>query len=536
MKDADGSKCAFILFGIFMLAPYSVFAATPEEIFAKDSLSVVVVDVFGAQGKSIGLGSGVVIDVGQVITNCHVVQKGSSLQVRQSGKTFKATLKYADPDRDLCQLSVPALLAPAVSISTAKKLRVGQRVYAIGAPKGLELTLSEGLVSSLRQLEGSQYIQTSAAISPGSSGGGLFDDHGRLIGITTFQLAEGQNLNFALPADWIEQLPRRAQSALTSIKGELDWVNRAAALAQKKDWARLLELSRKWVEKAPDSVIAWDSMGHAKINLQQYGDAIIACQNALKIQSENSFAWNNIGLAYHGLSQIDNAIKAYKEALRIQPEEAEVWYNLGTAYFYLRQYEKAIQATKEALRIQPEFAKAWGNLGSAYRQLKQYEQAIQHHREAIRIDPEYFIAWSNLGVAYADLKQYDQAIQSYRAALRIQPKFAEAWHSMGTAYAGLAQYDQAILAFREAIRIQPKHAIAWINLGVVYYDTQQYDQSIHSVLEALRITPENTVALGNLGRAYYAQGRLDKAREVYKKLRALDPAEAESFISALNLY
>lgn len=536
MKTEDGSKWAFVIFGIFMLAPYSVFAATPEEIFAKASLSVVVVDIFGAQGKSIGLGSGVVIDAGQVITNCHVAQEGRSLQVRQSGKTFKATLKYADPDRDLCQLSVPTLLAPAVSMSSAKKLRVGQRVYAIGAPKGLELTLSEGLVSSLRQLEGSQYIQTSAAISPGSSGGGLFDDQGRLIGITTFQLAEGQNLNFALPVDWIEQLPKQAQSALTSIRGELDWVNRATALAQKKDWARLLELSRKWVERAPDSVIAWDSMGHAQINLQQYSDAIIACRNALKIQSEDYFAWNNLGLAYHGLGQLDQANKAYKAALRIQPEDAVVWYNLGATYYALQQYEKAIQATKEALRIQPEFAKAWGNLGSAYGQLKQYEQAIQHHREAIRIDPEYFIAWSNLGIAYTDLKQYDQAIQSHRAALRIQPKFAEAWHSMGVAYAGLAQYDQAIFAFREAIRIQPRHAMAWINLGSVYYDTRQYDRAIHSVLEALRITPENTVAWGNLGRAYYAQGRLDKAQGVYKKLRVLDPAEAEKFASTLNLH
>jgi len=91
------------------------------------------------------------------------------------------------------------LRAPPVVLGTAKKLKVGQRVYAIGAPEDLELTLSEGLISSLRPHEGSEYIQTSAAISLGSSGGGLFDDQGQLIGITTFYHAEGQNLNFALP-------------------------------------------------------------------------------------------------------------------------------------------------------------------------------------------------------------------------------------------------------------------------------------------------------------------------------------------------
>ncbi len=209
LRFASGFLTGLLLFTLTASA-----ASTPEQIFVQASPSVVVIDIFDAQGKSIGQGSGVVIDTGQVITNCHVAQKGKSLQVRQSGKTFKATLQFADPDRDLCQLSVPNLQATPITLGTAKKLTVGQRVYAIGAPKGLGLTLSEGLVSSLRPYEGSQYIQTSAAISPGSSGGGLFDNQGRLIGITTFYLEEGQNLNFALPVDWISELPQRAQAAI----------------------------------------------------------------------------------------------------------------------------------------------------------------------------------------------------------------------------------------------------------------------------------------------------------------------------------
>lgn len=236
---------------IIMLIAAPANANTPEQIFMQGSPSVVVVDIFDAKGKSIGLGSGVVIGSGQVITNCHVAQKGKSLQVRQSGKTFKASLQYADPDRDLCQLSVPDLQATPVTLGTAKKLMVGQRVYAIGAPAGLELTLSEGLISSLHKYEGSQYIQTSAAISPGSSGGGLFDDQGRLIGITTFYLAAGQNLNFALPVDWISELPKRAQMSPTiAKKGGLDWINRATALGQKNDWRGMLKLTQQCGSKA----------------------------------------------------------------------------------------------------------------------------------------------------------------------------------------------------------------------------------------------------------------------------------------------
>ena len=109
-------------FLIFMLMASPARANTPEQIFVQVSPSVVVVDILDAKGKSIGQGSGAVIGAGQVITNCHVAQKGKSLQVRQSGKTFKATLQYADPDRDLCQLSAPDLQAPSVALGTAKKL------------------------------------------------------------------------------------------------------------------------------------------------------------------------------------------------------------------------------------------------------------------------------------------------------------------------------------------------------------------------------------------------------------------------------
>src|SRR5262249_49670558 len=97
---------------------------------------------------------------------------------------------------------------PLHGIAATDDLQVGQRVYAIGAPQELELTLSDGLISGLRQTEGGsiQLIQTSAPISPGSSGGGLFDQDGRLVGITTFFVEEGQNLNFALPAAWVLEL------------------------------------------------------------------------------------------------------------------------------------------------------------------------------------------------------------------------------------------------------------------------------------------------------------------------------------------
>jgi tetratricopeptide (TPR) repeat protein len=374
-------------FALVLLSPLAA-ANTPEQIFVQVSPSVVVVDIFDTKGKSIGLGSGAVIGAGQVITNCHVAQKGKSLQVRQSGKTFKATLQYADPDRDLCQLSVPDLQAPPVTLGTAKKLRVGQRVYAIGAPQGLELTLSEGLISSLRPYEGSQYIQTSAAISPGSSGGGLFDDQGRLVGITTFYLAEGQSLNFALPVDWINELPKRAQAApVVAKKGGLDWLNRIVALEEKKDWQGMLKLSQQWAKSEPENAVAWFILGVAYSHLKQYDQAIQAYREALRIQPEYADAWNNLGAAYDDLKQYDQAIQAYREALRIQPEDADAWYNLGIPYRKLEQYDQAIQAYREALRIQPENADSWYILGVTYYAQGQRDKVREIYQTLRNLDP-----------------------------------------------------------------------------------------------------------------------------------------------------
>ncbi len=449
---------------ILALLSSTAVAKTPEQIFVQVSPSVVVVDIFDAKGKSIGLGSGAVIGAGQVITNCHVAKMGKHLQVRRSGKTFKATLQYADPDRDLCQLSVPDLQATPVTLGTAKKLRVGQRVYAIGAPEGLELTLSEGLISSLRPYEGSQYIQTSAAISPGSSGGGLFDDQGRLIGITSFQIIEGQNLNFALPVDWIAELPKRAQAASEAAKnGGLDWINRTAALVQKEEWPDLLALSQQWTKIDPESANAWFDIGVAYDGLKQYDQAILADREALRINPELADAWNNLGYAYNKLKQYDQAILAYQEALRINPELANTWNNLGDTYHDLKQYDQVIKSLRESLRIKPEDVGVWNNLGSSYEDLNQDDQAILALREALRIKPDYEDAWNNLGVAYAHLKKHDQAILAYREALRIKPDYADCWYNLGITYYRQGQRDKVLEIYQTLRKIDPAMAEKYFN-------------------------------------------------------------------------
>jgi serine protease Do len=189
--------------------PKAPLTLSAQEIFKRVAPSVMVVESLDASGKVAALGSGVVIAPDTVITNRHVIEDGVTYRVEHQGKSRPAKLIQTDPDHDLAELFVEGLAAPAVSMRDSSTLSVGEKVYAIGAPEGLELTISEGLISGLRDIDRARVIQTSAAISPGSSGGGLFDSQGRLVGITTFYLKEGQNLNFALPAEWISSLAKR---------------------------------------------------------------------------------------------------------------------------------------------------------------------------------------------------------------------------------------------------------------------------------------------------------------------------------------
>jgi S1-C subfamily serine protease len=207
-------------------------AATPEQIFARSARSVVVVEVLDEKGVPAAQGSRVVTGPGLVITPCHVAQASRHLRVWHADTPFAAQLGYADLERDLCQVYTPQMPAPPVARGSVKNLAVGQPVYIISAPQGLSLTFTAGIISALRPVLGSVLIQTDAAVSPGSSGGGLFNRAGRLIGMLCFQLQEGQQLNFALPVDWIMHVTMRPIRYTAPPSGVMlpDWVQRSTTL------------------------------------------------------------------------------------------------------------------------------------------------------------------------------------------------------------------------------------------------------------------------------------------------------------------
>lgn len=174
------------------------------DLYRRVSPSVVSIVVSGRDGKPQKAGSGVVIDTaGHVLTNYHVVEGGSFFDVRvasQGGRfrSFVARPAACAPDQDLAEIELAAPTGLRSAKTASGQPEVGSRVYAVGSPLQLEGTLTEGVVSQVRDLDEQKLIQTTAAISPGSSGGGLFNSRAELVGITTMSLSGGQNLNFAI--------------------------------------------------------------------------------------------------------------------------------------------------------------------------------------------------------------------------------------------------------------------------------------------------------------------------------------------------
>jgi tetratricopeptide (TPR) repeat protein len=331
-----------------------------QEIFKRVSPSVMVVESLDAEGSAITFGSGVVIAPGRVITNRHVIEGGASFRVGHGAEKWPAKLVGVAPDHDLAEFSVAGLAAPAVTVRDSSSLAVGERVYAIGAPEGLELTISEGLISGLRDFDKGRVIQTSAAISPGSSGGGLFDPEGRLVGITTFYLKEGQSLNFAVPAEWTLAVDRHPPIA--------------APTASESDPA--------------SQALMWFEAGAQAFDAAKYDVAAADFGQAVRLKPHDEGAWFGLGGAYYALGQYDKALTAEKEATRVGPENEWPWYGLGAAYERLGEYERAVNAYREAIRLGPENKWAWYGLGIAYHGLGKRSEVNEIYEKLKALDPE----------------------------------------------------------------------------------------------------------------------------------------------------
>lgn len=453
-----------MIVALFFLAtiPVKIHALTPDQVFDKVKDAIVVVKTFDSKGMLKIQGSGVIISPGRIATNCQVVKGGASYKVCRGKQIVPAAMYAEDQNRDICILNARGITGKPAQFGKAAELRTGIHVYAVGAPEGLELSLSDGIIELLRGGP-TPIIKTTVGLSPGSSGSGLFDGEGRLVGLTILYSEGGQNISFAMPVEWIGQI-RPGRKTVAGSRSRIEWLKHAIVLEKFKDWEDLLDWCLKWTKSEP-------------------------------LNAEASYY---IGIAAGNLKRCDDAIEAFRQALHINPKHAEAWNSLGDTYLKLNRYYDAIESFRRALRIDPKYADPWNNLGVAYTELKRLEDAIEVFRQALRINPEYADAWYNLGISYSELKQYNDAIEAFSRTLRINPKDAEAWYNIGVAYSELLLHENAVEAFRKVLRINPKYAKAWYNIGSAYALSGNRAAAMNAVRELRRIDPDRADRLFNM--------------------------------------
>lgn len=383
-------KILLITFCILAL-PFGTEAAEPDK--QKLLASVVVL-------KSDGLRSGVVIAPQTVVSTCAIEYQPVVPAVIKNGVSYPAALQYVDPHRGLCQYSVADLPANAAEKGSARKLKVKNKVWVIGARDDGKVAIAAGVITALRPFEESNYIQLSVPITPSLSGAGVFNRAGELVGITQFYLPEA-DLNFALPVEWLAEMPRRAMGYRKYVftdgpASRLKWMNKAILLEKKSDWRGLEKHAKRWTKQ----------------------------------DAKDRWGWLSLASAYVNQAQYQQAINAYVTALRLSPNYGVAWNNLGTAYQHIGAYRKAIMAHEVATRLEPQSASAWFNLGTALQHEKLHPQAIHAYREAGALEPNRAAIWYNLGISYAELKQLSAATLAYQQALTLQPEHTKAQHNL----------------------------------------------------------------------------------------------------------
>ncbi len=395
------------------------------DLFKKVSPSVFVVQAFDESGKTLMLGSAVALGRDFLVTNCHVVQAGSSLKVSRGKEEWTARLIQAAPNHDLCGLRPNDLILQPVEVRTSSKLATGEHVYAVGSPEGLELTFSEGVISALRDTEGVHMIQTSAPISPGSSGGGLFDTQGNLVGITTFYLKEGQSLNFALPGEWISGiLPTAGKSVNRPRDSQLE--------------------SRAWLE------IGLEAAKNENYDLT--GPSFRKCAN-LK-DSEAPRALLELGRLAElaaGLNSPSPAFEAWVQKYEISPRQAKAL---------------AITDFQQALALKPDYAEAWLELGKTQFGNEEFSQAIASFKEATRLAPNDWYGWALLGLSYTRQGAYTPAIEAFQQGEKVTPnaKKPRMLNLEGEAYAKKGDRAQILRIYQQLKGIDPHEAEFFIKL------------------------------------------------------------------------
>ena len=441
---------SFFLIALFLSLVPAVQAQSSDdlpELVRRIKPSAVAIQTFDSKGEPLSRGSGFFIDGDRVVTNRHVIESAVRAEIHSSaGATYPVKGVLAvDDEGDLALLKVdtpPGTARPLTLERTSPQ--EGESVVVIGNPFGLEGSVTNGIVSAVRDIPTyGRIIQITAPISPGSSGSPVVNMRGQVLGVATLQISGGQSVNFAIPAERISQLQTGALISLSDL----------VTTASRNKRAKAVQYFRE---------------GLSFLSKDDCDKALPYFEKAVESDSLYAEAWAQAGFCNEKLGRHNEAIEASKKAVALRPS-AESFFNIGLANFYLKQYKDSADAYRQAIKLDPfNAADSYYALGLTYRDWAKPDDEIQAYKQAIKLKPDYTSAYERLGTRYLRSKKYAEAVEVFKQLAILKPGNASAPNNMGEAYMELGKFNDAMEAFKQAIRLKPDSGRAYYNLGKCY--------------------------------------------------------------------
>ncbi|MCK5417584.1 MAG: serine protease, partial [Desulfobacterales bacterium] len=411
--------------------------------------SVATVVAYDVDSNVANIGTGFFVNNnGHLITNYHVLVGKFGAEIKTAdGSTYPIKSVIAENQAtDLIKVLVDIPPEKVQWIEVSEEMPpVAQRVMVVGSPMGLEQSVSDGIISSVREIPGiGTFFQMSAPISPGSSGSPVVNMEGKVVGVATFQFLQGQNLNFAIsgksildlqtnqPGQTLSEWTFRISNQKPRLAGEL--CRKGFSFSINGQDQKALQYFKKATENDPNSTTAWYGLGYCYAGKNSHNDAIEAYKQAIRTDPKNEISHFHLGNYYHKIGRNDEAIVSYKKVVTINPDFEAAHFNLGIIYSEIGQLIDGREAFQNVVRINPQATKAHYNIGLSYFRLGQYPEAIDAYKNAIEINPEFVEAYFNLGLIFGELGQTRDQMEAFKQAIRVNPDFAPAHYAIGQVY------------------------------------------------------------------------------------------------------
>ena len=482
-------KLKIILISLLLSTGLAHAQMTASQIVKKYSPSVVTVVALDENDQPVSLGSGFFVNAeGDVASNHHVVEGGSKAIIKtMDGRTGQVLeIINDDPELDLLIAKTSLRNTNPLPLGDSDTVTVGEEVIAIGNPAGLEGTVSNGIVSGVRKVEGFKFIQITAPISPGSSGGPVFNSTGNVIGIATAYLDIGQNLNFAMPSNYLKSLkPIRIKvgSLLKSMPQRRRYVfDDEPNFVEENRFNRdltgahfILNILDIYRYRSPQGKGNWYEKGNAFLATIKRADAFAAYLKTIKQVPEYvlpDLFYLKRGDASVAISKYEDALEAYSNAINLDPkyEYPELaYFKRGFVDIMLGDEQHAFDDFSKVIELDPERrADAYFWRGFIRLRLGNYREAIRDFDRAIELYPEDFHSYAMRGNAYVDLEDYNQAIRDFNKVMELVGVNYFTLRIRGLIYYKLGKYVQAIRDFDRTIELDKKGAKLYRWRGLAY--------------------------------------------------------------------